>query len=174
MKTHSQISRLVVCALLAALSIVFGKYLSVTLGFIRFSFENLPILMGAIFFGPLYGAAIGAVADLVGCLLVGYSINPLITLGAACTGFFTGLVYRYFKHKNDKVRVFVAGYSGHVVGSMVVKSIGLRVFYQYAIPLLLLRIPNYIIIGGVECAILCLLLANGSFRALLAGWRGKT
>ena len=70
-------------ALLAALSIVLGKYLAINVtDSIRFSFENLSILLAGIFLGPLVGGIVGAVADLVGCLMVGYAINPLITLGA--------------------------------------------------------------------------------------------
>ena len=74
-------------ALLAAISIVCGKYLAFNMGdFLRFSFENLPIIFAGMAFGPLIGALVGVVADLVGCLLVGYAINPIITVGAAAIG----------------------------------------------------------------------------------------
>ena len=56
-------------ALLAALSIVLGKYMAISTPIFRFSFENLPILMAGIFFGPIIGAAVGLIADIVGCLL---------------------------------------------------------------------------------------------------------
>ena len=77
-----------ICAILAAFSIILGKYLAINVGEnFRFSMENLPILLAGLYLGPLAGAIVGAVADLVGCLLVGYAINPIITLGAVSIGF---------------------------------------------------------------------------------------
>ena len=59
------------------MSIVLGKLLVFNItDSIRISLENLPLLMAGIFFGPFIGAAVGAGADIIGCLIVGYSINP--------------------------------------------------------------------------------------------------
>ena len=87
---HSQVIRhrifgstkkLVVCALFAAMSIVLGKFLSIKIGDnIRISFENLSLIMSGIFFGPLVGLVTAAVADIVGCILYGYAINPIISV----------------------------------------------------------------------------------------------
>lgn len=83
---------LVAAALLAALSIVCGKYLAIRAGdTLRFSFENLPILLGGFAFGPAIGVIIAVAADLIGCLMVGYAINPVITVGAALIGLIGGL-----------------------------------------------------------------------------------
>ena len=69
--------RLVVCAFLVALSIVCGKFLAIPVGeILRFSFENLPILFAGLAFGPVAGALVGVCADLLGCVLRGYAINP--------------------------------------------------------------------------------------------------
>ena len=86
---------LAIGAMLAAMSIVCGKVLAFNLGnVLRISFENLPILLGGMIFGPVWGAVIGVVADLVGCLLVGYAVNPVVTLGAAVIGTVGGLTWR--------------------------------------------------------------------------------
>ena len=54
---------LVISAFLAAISIVCGKYLAIRGGDVmRFSFENMPILMAGMLFGPV----IGAVKECVG------------------------------------------------------------------------------------------------------------
>ena len=72
---------LVICSLFVAISIVCGKYLAIRGGdILRFSFENLPIILAGIAFGPLAGAVVGVVADLLGCLLVGYAINPIYSI----------------------------------------------------------------------------------------------
>ena len=65
---------LAVSAFLAALSIICGKYLALSVGnVLRFSFENLPILLAGMMFGPLVGMTVGVVADLIGCLMVAYA-----------------------------------------------------------------------------------------------------
>ena len=57
----------VALSLMVAISIVCGKYLAFSVGeFLRFSFENLPIILSGILFGPAAGALVGIVADLVG------------------------------------------------------------------------------------------------------------
>ena len=89
---------LAVSAFLAALSIICGKYLALSVGnVLRFSFENLPILLAGMMFGPLVGMTVGVVADLIGCLMVAYAINPLVTLGAACIGLLGGVLFRLTK-----------------------------------------------------------------------------
>ena len=91
-----------VCAVLAALSIVLGKYLAVNVGEnFRFSLENLPLILAGIYLGPVAGAFVGAAADLVGCLMVGYAINPVITLGAVSIGLISGIVARSLYKKNS-------------------------------------------------------------------------
>ena len=71
---RGHLQRLVFASFLAALSIVFGKYLAIRGGDImRFSFENLPLLLSGMLLGPAIGTMTAIVADLVGCVLVGYS-----------------------------------------------------------------------------------------------------
>ena len=80
-------------AMLVAISIILGKYLALSIGeVLRFSFENLPIIFAGIAFGPLPAALVAVTADLIGCLLVGYAVNPLVTIGAAIIGLCSGIV----------------------------------------------------------------------------------
>ena len=150
---------------LAAMSIVFGKYLAINLGeVIRISFENTPIIFSGLAFGPIVGVAVGIVADLVGCLLVGYAVNPLVTVGAAMIGLVSGLMGAFLKKSRGVSRylmVFAAVFVSHIVGSVLVKTAGLAAFYSmpyYA--LLLWRALNYLIVGTLEGIILSLLLTN--------------
>lgn len=151
---------LILSALFVALSIVLGKQLSFTAGPFRISFENLTILMAGIFIGPLAGAIAGGCADLIGCLLVGYSINPIVTAGAASVGLISGLVWRGLPHTGPKLRLAAAVGLAHVTGSMIIKSAGLYLYYGYPPALLLLRIPLYLVIGTLEGYIIYLLLRN--------------
>ena len=164
--SHTGIRTLAVSALFCALSIVFGKYLAISVGpVLRFSFENLSVILGGIVFGPWIGLLIGTVADLVGCLLVGYAINPIVTLGAACIGLLSGLLYRLFSHLPLFWRLFLSAILSHVVGSVLIKTWGLAAFYDMPFYLLLgWRFLNYAIVGAAECVLLYSLLKSKAFR----------
>ena len=164
---------LALCALMTALSIVCGKYLAFNAGpVMRFSFENLPILLSGIVFGPLWGGLVGAVADLLGCVMVAYPINPLVTAGAVLIGVSGGVFYRLFAALPQTVRLCGAVISAHLLGSLLVKTLGLAAYYDMPFYLLLLwRLLNYAIVGGVECFVLHFIFKNKSVRRLLEGVR---
>lgn len=158
---------LILSALFVALSIILGKQLSFTAGPFRISFENLTVLMAGIFFGPAMGAIVGACADLIGCLIVGYTINPLITAGAASIGFVAGLIWKLLPGISTKKRIFASVGSAHVIGSMIIKSIGLHIYLGFPPAMLALRIPLYIVIGALETYLILLLLRNKEISRLL-------
>ena len=89
--SRNSVRKLTMLALLTAMSIVFARVLSISTGFVRFNLGSLPVLLAALLFGPGAGFAVGAVADIIGGVLAGYAINPLITLGAASIGLVGGL-----------------------------------------------------------------------------------
>ena len=156
---------LVISAFLAAISIVCGKYLAIRGGDVmRFSFENMPIIMAGMLFGPVVGAVVGVVADLIGCVLVGYTINPVVTAGAALIGFIGGLGY-YILGKIKKfpygLKISASVAAAHLIGSVVIKTVGLAAFYDMPLGALMLwRLLNYLIVGVLEGVILWYLLKN--------------
>lgn len=155
----------VVCALLAALSIVTGKFLAFNLGeALRFSFENTPIILAGVLFGPVPAALTAIVADLTGCLMVGYSINPVVTVGAAAIGLLSGLLAKLLKKMHIAPKLLLAVFVSHLVGSVLIKTAGLAAFYQMPFYILLLwRLLNYVIIGTVEFLLLLMICKNRSF-----------
>ena len=163
---------------LAAMSIVFGKYLAINLGeVIRISFENAPIIFAGVAFGPIAGAIVGIIADLVGCLLVGYAINPVITIGAAVIGIISGL-FRIFVRRGEGVSRYLlvlgAIFLSHVIGSVLIKTIGLAAFYAMPYPVLLLwRALNYLIVGALEALILIPLISNKRINEEIKKLGGK-
>lgn len=161
-------SRMIVMSgLLMAMSIVLGKFLAFNIGTsIRISFENLPILMAGIFFGAAVGGIVGLGADLIGCIMAGYTINPVITLGAFSIGLLSGLISRYAMKKNHSFPAIACSVlSAHVVGSMLIKSIGMRLYYHTAWEVLAMRVPIYIATGLLETYIIYILLENKAFSA---------
>lgn len=147
-------------ALLASVSVVLAFLAKSIFGTspIRVTFESLPIFLGSMLFGPTTGILIAVSADLLSCLLSGMAPNPIITVGAALIGLIAGVLYRYLlPSRFPKLRVFFSVMSAHVFGSMIVKSIGLYIFYGWAI---LYRIPVYLVTAVIESLILIYLTAN--------------
>lgn len=165
------LSRLCFAAILAAMSLVLGKFLQIPnpfQEFIRISFENLPILLAGLTMGPVVGALVGVVADLIGCALYGYSINPIITVGAAAVGAVSGIMSHYVVRKPLLARVIVSAALAHTVGSVLIKSAGLAAWYLTKYQLgyfefLAWRALNYAIVCTAECLILCLLFRHRGF-----------
>ena len=157
------------CALLVAMSIVFSRVLSISTGFLRFNLGSLPVVLAAVLFGPGAGFVVGALADAIGGVLAGYAINPLITLGAGAVGFFAGWGWRHLPARTDGLRLAGGILLGHIVGSMVLNSLALHLFYGYAWGVLAARIPNALVLAGAEFVLVRALLAN---HALMAAARG--
>ena len=163
--------RLALCAFLVALSIVCGKFIKIPVGdVLRFSFENLPILFAGLVFGPMEGVLVGVVADLLGCVLYGYAVNPLVTLGAVCIGLLAGLGGRCLRRWPIPWRVALTTAVAHLVGSVGIKTLGLAQYYAMPLlPLMGWRLLNYLVVGVVEAVLLCLLLRHSGIRRLTKG-----
>jgi len=163
--------RLVLYAMLAAISIIMGKYLAINIGpVIRISFENTPIIFAGLAFGPA-AALVAVVADILGCLLVGYEINILVTAGAAVIGLVSGalgLAFRFFPKFPESVRIIIAVALSHLTGSVIIKTFGLSRFYEMPFMLLMAwRLLNYVIVGAIECLLLCALLKNKAIKKMI-------
>ncbi len=166
----SSIKKLVFAALLTALCVVIGwvckAYL--TFGAIRITFENLPVLLAGFLLGPVYGAAVGAVADIVSALLSGFGINPVITLGAAMIGAVAGVLSKYIIKKKGFLQILLVSLCAHALGSMIIKSLGLWM-YSYAWQILILRVPLYLVIGTAEAYIIYIMLKNRQLMSVAKG-----
>lgn len=126
------LKKIIVSSLFAAISVIVGtvckEYL--TFGAVRITFENLTVIMTGIFFGPLWGAAVGIVSDLITCVTAAQpSINPLITLGAAAVGLVSGIMSGVIKNKDGFMSLFLCVLPAHIVGNVIIKSIALMYYY---------------------------------------------
>ena len=163
---RSSVRTLTVLALLIAMSIVFARVLSISTGFVRFNLGSLPTLLAAVLFGPVEGFAVGAVADMIGGILSGYAINPLITLGAGAIGLTAGLVWRTLPSLRLGLRTQISVLAGHTVGSIIINSLALHIFYNYPWSVLAARIPNALILAAVNTVLVRLLLQNKTIRGV--------
>ena len=159
-------------AMLTAMSVVIGIFCKSLLNFggglFRITFENLPILMSGIMFGPIVGGIVGAATDIISYLLSNqaYPINLIVTLGATSVGIVSGLFSKYVFKKRGFSRIIFSSAFAHIVGSMLIKPIGLFQFYQWAV---LWRVPMYLVIAPIEILIICLMYKNRSVKKLLDG-----
>ena len=163
------LKRLTLGAMLAAMSVVIGMFCKSFLNFggglWRVTFENLPIILAGIFLGPLTGGMVGVVSDLTSYLLSPqiYPPNLIVTFGACMVGITSGLMAKYAVRQRGAKQIVLSAAVAHVIGSMIIKPIGLFQFYQWAV---LVRIPLYLVIAPLEILLLCLLWRQKSFRKL--------
>ena len=174
-RLQNNLRLLAVSAFLSALSIICGKYLALPVGnVLRFSFENLPILLAGMMFGPITGALVGIVADVIGCLMVAYTINPLVTLGAACIGILGGVLFRAFHRLPLPWQSFATVVLSHLVASVLIKTWGLAIYYDMPLyALMLWRLLNYAIVAPLEWALIYTLLKNQPLRRRLEALGGS-
>ena len=164
------VQSMTVAAMLAAMSVVIGIFCKNLLNFggglFRITFENFPIILSGIMFGPVIGCLVGIASDLISYLLSAqvYPPNLIVTAGAAAVGLISGIMSRYVVRKKGMLTIIISGGLAHIVGSMIIKPIGLFAFYGWAV---LWRIPLYLLIAPTEILIMCLLNRRASFRRLL-------
>ena len=163
------VKRMALCAMLVAMSVVIGifckNFMNFANGLFRVTFENLPILLTGIFLGPLAGGLVGIAADLVSYFLSPqvYPPNLIVTFGACMMGVVSGLLARYAVKARGIRQIIISAGIAHIIGSMIIKSIGLFSFYGWGI---LWRIPLYLVIAPLEIFLLCMLWKQRSFRRL--------
>ncbi|MBO5439054.1 MAG: folate family ECF transporter S component [Clostridia bacterium] len=169
-KTKRMIKLLTNMAMMTALSTVIGIFCKSVLDFggvYRITFENLPIILTGIVLGPIAGGVVGLSSDLVSYLLTGqaYPLNPIVTLGAVMIGVISGIMSKYVVKKKGSAQIILSGAIAHIIGSIIIKPIGL--YHQFYGILVLWRIPLYLIIAPIEILILCLLLKRKSFAKIV-------
>ena len=95
MKKNFSVKILTYGAILIAANIVITRLLGYNVGPVRISFTFAPLSLGSILFGPLWGAALALIADVLGQLLTG----GLPWLGFCISTVLYGLSYGAFLYK---------------------------------------------------------------------------
>ena len=168
LKAFKNIRVMCAAAFLCALAAVIA-YLCKFLTFgdsIRITFENLPIILSGYLFGPVVGMATGIIADIANTS-ISYglgNINPILTLGVGCVGFASGFISNFVIPKSSRACLPVSVFSAHIIGNMIVKSIGKFVYYHTPMPVLLLNVPIYAVTASIELILLILLLRSKGIR----------
>lgn len=100
MKKTVALKKLVITAMLTAISIVLVRYLGLTTDLVKINFGFLPLTAAAMLYGPIWGGCTFAVADVVGMLIAGggRTYFPLFTVSE----FLYGVAYGLILHKKEK------------------------------------------------------------------------
>ena len=157
-------------AMMTALSVVIGifckTFLNFGMGLFRVTFENLPIILSGLIFGPIIGGIVGAASDFISYLFSAqaYPPNLIVTLGATLVGVVTGIMSHFVVRKKGVAQIILSAGAAHIVGSMIVKPIGLYQFYGIMV---LWRIPMYLVIAPLEILAICLILKRRNFARLV-------
>ena len=153
-------------AMSVAIAIVCKSYLNFGAGLFRVTFENITIILAGVLYGPIVGGITGLASDMIGYLLSGqtYPPNLIVSLGATMVGVISGLMARYVFKRRCSLQIILSGGLAHLIGSMIIKPIGLYEFYSWAV---LWRIPLYLIIAPLEILLLCLLFKHSAVRKIV-------
>ena len=171
-KAFGSVKRLCAAAMLVAISVVIGIFCKNVLNFgnglFRITFEGMPIILSGIMFGPLVGGFVGFSADVLSYFLStqSFAISPIVTAAATLMGVTSGVVAKYIVKMGGNKQIIISGAVAHIISSMIIKPIGLFVYYGWAV---LFRIPLYLVIAPIEIFIICLMYKNREFRRILNG-----
>lgn len=88
---------LILMAALIAMQIILARFLSIQVSdILRISFESVPVILAGMWLGPLSGAIVALVADILGTIIHGYGVwFPPIALGPILVGVISGLSTKY-------------------------------------------------------------------------------
>ena len=169
MQKIKSIKTLVICAFFVALSIIFGKFLNIPIGeTIRFSFENTPLFLAGIMFGPIVSGIVAFVSDILGSILRGYAINPVITLGAIFVSVTGAFLFKILRKLPLFLRLYLSVIIAHILGSILIKTVGLSFYTGTSFMILLpMRCINYAIMIVIDTFTLFFLLKNRSLKKIL-------
>lgn len=93
---------LVLASLFIALSVVFSRMFGIQVSEgLRISFAQTPIILAGVILGPIWGFAVGVIADVTGFMITPMgAFLPGITLSSGLIGLIPGLISKYVFKKN--------------------------------------------------------------------------
>ena len=121
---------MILMAALIAMQIILARFLSIQASdILRISFESVPIVLAGMWLGPLSGAIVALIADILGTVLSGYGIwFPPIALGPILVGVISGLSTKYvfrsdLSSTRDSWKVILTVVVAGIVNSFLVGTV---------------------------------------------------
>jgi dihydrofolate synthase/folylpolyglutamate synthase len=154
--------RLSLMAMLVALQVVLSKFLMLQLtDSIRLSIDSVPIILAGVWFGPVAGGVVGALADTLGTLLfpTAGAYYPLLTIAYFLIGVVSGLFSVVVRNRSAAFRALVCVVPAELAGSLLFKSFALATLYGLsfgtmltarALPVFAVMVVNTLIVGLLD------------------------
>ena len=144
-------------SLLTALEIVLNRFLSINAWNIKIGFSFVPVVIGAMLFGPLGGGAIGALGDFIGALL--FPIGPYFP-GFTLTAFLMGAVFGFLLKKERSFPfVFGAVVINQFILGLFLNTLWISLLYGSPyVPLLMTRLVQAAVLTVAQIAIILALV----------------
>ena len=135
--------------LLTALEIILSRFLSFSVWNMKIGFNFVPIVVGAMLFGPIAGGIIAALGDFLGAIL--FPIGAYFP-GFTLTAFLTGMVFGLFLYKKPTIpRTIGAVAINQLPLSLLLNSLWISILYGSPyLPLLITRLVQCAVLGPVQ------------------------
>ena len=137
-------------AVFAAVCIIVKSLKFTALG-VSVSFSYIPNFLSAIFLGPVYAMAVGFTGDILGTLLQGGTISPLILIGNTLMGGIMGMVFKYSYVKNLILKIIAGAFCVLVIVTYGINTLAMILpplnIYSTYIMALSVRIPQGIVLA---------------------------
>ncbi len=160
-KNYWNVKTLVFMALLVAMHLVLTRVFVVELGAYRISVGSVCTILAGVWLGPVAGGVCGLAADLIGCFMKGYAVNPFITIAAILWGVLPGLAKPIFAKctkVGKTVGLVVSIIVTAVFSSLVFTTAGLVIFQGYNFYAILPgRLVQFAVLIPIYCVLTCLL-----------------
>lgn len=157
-KKQKHLINLILTAILAALSVVLGRFFSYNVQDFSIGFGFLPVMICAIFCGSLWGGVCGALADFLGAILFPFGAYfP----GFTAVAFLMGVLYgvsgvaerKFGRGKRFFILTVISILLGETVGTLLLNSLWLHIMYgRPYLPQIILRIPEAVLYFVVKTA----------------------
>ena len=160
-KSNSFLIKLSIVAVLSALGFVLDRFLSINTQAVKINFAFIPAAFAAMLLGPLCGALVWGLTDLIGALLLPFGpYHPGFTVCAALMG----AVYGWFLYKKENPRFFKNILPPVLINCLIIGLIintlwvsmlyGSKTYYGW----LAVRLLEYAVLVPVQLAVLPALL----------------
>ena len=145
--------QLVMMAMLIACNVILSRFLSIAAWNIKIGFAFVPVVLAAVYLGPVQAALVGALGDFIGAIL--FPIGAYFP-GFTLTAFLVGLTYGLFLHKKQNfVLILSAVVLTEVIGSLLLNTLWISVLYGAAfLPLLATRVFQVVIMAVAETVVI--------------------
>ena len=160
-KQYWNVKTLVFMALLIAMHLVLTRVLVIDLGAYRISVGSVTTILAGLWLGPVAGGVCGLCADVIGCFMKGYAVNPFITVAAMLYGILPALLKPLFvnrKKVGKTVGICVSIVVTSAISSLVLTTAGLVIMLGYNFYAIMPgRLVQFAILIPVYCVLTCLL-----------------